>query len=192
MSGQQDELTGDKIDLCVVHGHLAFARFPVLVGHYIGDAFAAAEALLDRALGSRLSERRKLGLYPGRIGTNAIVLPPGCRPCGAVVVGLGEAAGLSIGALRETLRQAILAFGVETLDRRCISGGAADPKRGLSTVLVGAGEGGIGRNSCVQALLQAMSQANAILAGLKNSRAGLDSLEIIELYKIAPTRHGAS
>ena len=66
---------------------------------------------------------------------------------------------------------------------RQLGRGGPDDAIGLSAVLVGAGEGGIDRNSCVQALLQAMSQANAILAGLKNSRAGLGALEIIELYE---------
>ena len=74
---QQPELKDDTIELSVVHGHLAFARFPVLVGHYSGDVFAGTEARLDRALGSRLSDRRKLGLYPGGIGTSAILLDLG-------------------------------------------------------------------------------------------------------------------
>ena len=181
---QQPPPQKGKIDLSVVHGHLAFARFPVLVGHYIGDTFAGTEARLDRALGSRLTERRKLGLYPGRIGTSAVLLDPNSKPCGAVVVGLGEPAGLSIGALRETLRQGILAFVVETLDRGCgrpVSGPNA--QLGLSTLLVGAGEGGIDRNSCVQALLQATSQANATLAGLQKPGARFDAVEIIELYE---------
>ena len=181
---QRPESRDERIELSVVHGHLAFARFPVLVGHYRGDAFAGTEARLDRALGSRLSERRKLGLYPGRIGTNAILLNPNCRPCGAVVVGLDQPAGLSIGALRETLRQGILAFVVEVLDRGCLSGPADTKSRvGLSTLLVGAGEGGIDRNSCVQSLLQATSQANAMLAGLQKPGARLGTLEIIELYE---------
>ena len=62
---------------------------------------------------------------------------------------------------------------------------AADPKTrmGLSTLLVGAGEGGIDRNSCVQSLLQATSQANAMLAGLQKPGAALGALEIIELYE---------
>jgi hypothetical protein len=182
---QQDGSQDDRIELTVVHGHLAFARFPVLVGHYIGDAFAGAEARLDRALGCRLSDRRKLGLYPGRIGTSVILLDPNSRPSGAVVVGLGQPADLSIGTLRETLRQGILAFAADTMDQGRESPDAVDPKirLGLSLLLVGAGEGGIDRTSCVRALLQATSQANAILAGLKNPRARLGAIEIIELYE---------
>ncbi|MBZ9919986.1 MULTISPECIES: CHAT domain-containing protein [unclassified Mesorhizobium] len=179
------ETQNDRIDLCVVHGHLAFARFPVLVGHYIGDTFAGTEARLDRALGFRLTERRKLGLYPGRIGTCAILVDPSWRPSGAVVVGLGQPASLSIGALRETLRRGILAFMVESLDRAYVGANSADPKApmGLSTLLVGAGGVGLDRNSCVQALLQATSQANAMLAGLQRNGARLSVVEIIELYE---------
>src|SRR3984885_11113422 len=128
-AGSQD----GPMDLYMVHGHLAFARFPVLVGHYVGDAFAGTEARLDRALDGRLAERRKLGLYPGRIGANAVLLQSHCKPPGAVVVGLGQPADLSIGTLRETLRQGILAYVVETLDLGCAQanpmlGGRPKPK----------------------------------------------------------------
>jgi tetratricopeptide (TPR) repeat protein len=180
------ELQSDnKINLCIVHGHLAFAHFPVLVGHYNGDIFAGTEARLDRALDSRLSERRKMGLYPGEIGTSTVLLDPSSKPCGAVVVGLGEPAGLSVGALRQTLRQGVLAYVAGKLDRGRQSPGSADPKPqlGLSALLVGGGEGGLDRNSCVQALLQAASQAQAIVAELGSLHAQLSSIEIIELYE---------
>ena len=106
------------MDLCMVHGHLAFARFPVLVGHYSGDAFAGTEARLDRALNSsalRTTQARPVSgpdrdeRHPASIRTASLG--------GAVVVGLGQPADLSIGTLRETLRQGILAYVVEALDR---------------------------------------------------------------------------
>ena len=57
-----------KIRIRVVHGHLAFARHPVMVGHYAGDSINGAERQLDEALRGRLAERRRLGLYPGALG----------------------------------------------------------------------------------------------------------------------------
>ncbi len=181
----QSESQGDRIELSVVHGHLAFARFPVLVGHYSGDTFAGTEARLDRALNSRLSQRRKMGLYPGRIGTSVILLDPKSKPCGAVVVGLGAPADLSTGALRDTLRRGMLAFAAETMDQRCEYPEPADPnaRLGLSALLVGAGDGGVDRTSSVQALLQATAQANATLAQLEGACARLGAIEIIELYE---------
>ena len=55
----------DKIKLCIVNGHLAFARFPVLAGHYIGDTFAGTEAGLDRALEFPLVRTAQDGPLPG-------------------------------------------------------------------------------------------------------------------------------
>lgn len=182
---QPHETRKDTIDLCVVHGHLAFARFPVLVGHYIGDAFAGTEARLDRALGGRLSERRKLGLYPDRIGTCAIVADSSRQPSGAVVVGLGQPADLSVGALRETLRRGMLAYVIESLDEGRVGLRSKDMNEGmgLTALLVGAGTAAVDRNSCVQALLQATSQVNAILKGLQKPGARLAAIEIVELYE---------
>jgi hypothetical protein len=82
-----------KVRLAIVRSHIAFARHPV---HYEGDAFAGAEAQLDRALRFRLTERRRLGLYPGLVGSATIILDSTARPCGAVVVGLGQSTSASI------------------------------------------------------------------------------------------------
>ncbi len=174
-----------KIDLSVVHGHLAFARFPVLVGHYNGDTFAGTEARLDRALAGRLTERRMMGLYPGRVGTNTVLLDPTSRPSGAVVVGLGEPADLSLGALRGTMRQGILAFLAEKMDQASASPDAvaSETRLGLSALLVGAGEEGLDRHSCVLALLQAASEASAVLAGVQRPHPSLGSIEIVELWE---------
>jgi CHAT domain len=184
---QQPELQrqDDKIKVCVVHGHLAFARYAVLSGHYDGDVFAGTEARLDRALDSRLSERRKMGLYPGAIGTSTVLLDPNSKPCGAVVVGLGEPAGLSVGALRRTLRHGFLAFVAGKLDQGRPIPRAAETETllGLSALVVGGGEGGLDRKSCVQALLQAANETQAIVTGLGTLHARLGLIEIIELYE---------
>lgn len=60
------------IEVTLTHGDLAYARHPVLVGHYLGDTIISAEKALDQRLGGALSERLQLGLYPGRLGTHAL------------------------------------------------------------------------------------------------------------------------
>lgn len=175
------------IQLKIVHGHLAFAKYPVLVGHYNGDTFAGAEAQLDRALGDKLSQRRSLGLYPGPLGTNTIILDDAQRPRGAIVVGLGEAASLSLGGLRRTLRQGILALAAAEIDRRALMSDAntdaAEVSVNFSALMVGSGDGGLDRTTCVTALLQAGAQAQSILAETKGLEARLGSVEIIELLE---------
>jgi hypothetical protein len=168
----------------VACGHLAFARYPVLVGHYRGDTFAGTEALLDRVLAKRLTERRSMSLYPGPIATSTVVLDASARPPGAVVVGLGEAAALAAGPLRRTLRHGILAFAAARLDqtRSKKETSEDDFSLKLSTLLIGAGEGGLDRQKCAQALLQAVNEAHAVLRKLK-LKLRLDDLEIVELYE---------
>jgi len=136
------------ISLSVVCGHLAFASYPLFVGHYSGDTFAGTEARLDQVLDGRLTARRQMGLYPGPIGSSVIVLDSSARPPGAVVVGLGEPAGLTVGALRKTLRRGLLAFAATAVDRvnSAIGGGQTEgqaaPGLRLSALMIGAGEGG--------------------------------------------------
>ncbi len=168
----------------VACGHLAFARYPVLVGHYRGDTFAGTEALLDRVLAKRLTERRSMSLYPGPIATSTVVLDASTRPPGAVVVGLGEPAALAAGPLRRTLRQGILAFAAARLDQTRSKKETSEDEflLRLSTLLIGAGEGGLDRQKCAQALLQAVNEAHAVFRKLK-LKLRLDDLEIVELYE---------
>ena len=111
-----------KIRIRVVHGHLAFARHPVMVGHYAGDTINGAERELDQALGGRLAKRKELGLYPGALGTNTVALDRQTRPQGAIVVGLGDHAELAPGTLSETLRRGLLAYAIEDDDARFAQG----------------------------------------------------------------------
>jgi tetratricopeptide (TPR) repeat protein len=181
-SKQADTMLSTTIT--VLCGHLAFARYPVLVGHYRGDMFAGTEALLDKVLDGRLAERRKMGLYPGPIATSTVLLDSSARPPGAVVVGLGEPAGLSVGPLRRTLRHGVLAIAGARADQVRSAGKAVEGAcpLGLSALLIGAGEGGLDRLRCVQALLQGASEARDIVKEL-GLPVRLDELEIIELYE---------
>jgi hypothetical protein len=168
----------------VACGHLAFARYPVLVGHYRGDTFAGTEAMLDRVLKGRLTHRRKMSLYPGPIATSTVVLDTSARPPGAVVVGLGEAADLAAGSLRRTLRHGVLAFAAARLDLTRSKGETSeeDSRLRLSALLIGAGEGGLDRQKCAQTLLQAVNEAHAVLTKL-DLKPRMDELEIVELYE---------
>ena len=173
------------IKLGVVCGHLAFASYPLLVGHYDGDTFAGTEARLDQVLDGRLTARRRMGLYPGPIGSSTVVVDPIARPPGAGVIGLGGPAELSVGAQRRTLRRGLLAFAATRVDRVASAdeGAEAAPGLGLSTLLIGAGEGGLDRSGCAQALLQAAAEAQEILARVSKGQALLTAIEIVELFE---------
>jgi hypothetical protein len=170
----------------VVHGNLAFARYPVAVGHYSGDTIVSAEKHLDRALQFALTERLHLGLYPGPIETNAVfsnprlTTDPYARPAGAIVVGLGTVGSLTASSLTRSFTRALLEFVLDRR-RRIAPDAARESGIGVSTLLIGTGAGGMSVSDSVFALVRGAQRANEALAAA--GRAGrIGELEFIELY----------
>jgi hypothetical protein len=115
----------------VVHGHLAFASYPVVVGHYLGDSLNGTELVLDRRQSRRISRRRDLGLHPGPVGTYDVFLNPrDANPPGSVIVGLGEISELTSGVLERTIRRGLLALGDAIAERDGSPGAATAPPAG--------------------------------------------------------------
>lgn len=171
MGGRPPRMTGrgdapEKVRIRVVHGDLTYARFPILVGHSVGDAISGSEAALDRALGGRLSRRMARGLHPGQIGTWDVALTPkagggGTGFAGGVTVGMGVLSDLNRGQLIETLRCGLMAY-ADTADEL-----QADQDRraplALSMVLLGCGIGVLSVSDSIAAMLEAVDQANKLL-----------------------------
>jgi tetratricopeptide (TPR) repeat protein/triacylglycerol esterase/lipase EstA (alpha/beta hydrolase family) len=169
-----------NIRVLVTLGHLAFAKHPVMVGHYEGDMLAGTEALLDQALDGRLETRQRMGLYPGPVGSTTVVLDERKRPRGAVVVGLGEAGNLDPGTLERALYRGLAAYVAAEQDRRIAARVEAGTPLGISALLVGSGEGGLPRPACVQALLSAADRLQEMLTETQPERLSLASLQIVE------------
>lgn len=181
--------TTPPIEVRVLHGDLAFAADPVLVGHYAGDTIVSAEAALDAALGGLLREQHRTGLYPGPLETSEIFTVPvndgSDRQRGAIVAGLGGAGELAVQALRRTLAHALLQYATR-LARRAREAGAVAPAAmreiGLTSLLVGTNAGGVRVVDSVMALVEAAAQANQALEaaeiGVRIAR-----LELLELWE---------
>jgi pimeloyl-ACP methyl ester carboxylesterase/tetratricopeptide (TPR) repeat protein len=173
----------------VVHGSLAFARFPVALGHYAGDTIISAEKAMDRELDGGLTRRHQLGLYPGAVETSAVFANPRLRgnpranPKGAIVVGLGTAGALSVAALTRTFTRALLDYDLDWLERLGQHRpGIGDATLGVSTLLIGTGAGGVSVADSVFALLQGVAHANDALAASKQAQR-ITEVEFIELWE---------
>ncbi|MBP5996424.1 MAG: CHAT domain-containing protein [Azonexus sp.] len=176
------------IEVAIRHGNLAYARHPVVVGHYQGDTVVSAEAVLDQQLGGALNRRIDLGIYPGPLGSHTVVLneSPHAKPGGAVVVGLGQVGGLSPGQLEESVRAALLEFALNVVrwpDKRF--GDDGRPRSAAVTcLLVGTGAGGLPVGDALEAILRAAVAANRRLAEQElDGRVLIDRLEFLELYE---------
>ena len=186
--GSSAEAVATVIQVDIRHGSLAYARHPVVVGHYQGDTIVSAEAALDGQLKGALARRLELGIYPGPLGTCATFLndSPTAKPAGALVVGLGQVGELSPGQLEEATRNALLDFALHVASWPDPRFGAAEQPRSaaVSCLLIGTGAGGMPVRDGVEAVVRAAIAANARLLGTElNGKVIIDRLEFVELYE---------
>lgn len=117
---QREPLT-DKIQtlqVAVRAMDLRFVQQPILCGHYQADSIASAERMIDEYIvKGALSQRERLGIYAGPIGTSTLVLRPRsaedlrrntCR--GAIIVGLGDWSQISTQKITDTVRDGVLNY----------------------------------------------------------------------------------
>jgi tetratricopeptide (TPR) repeat protein/pimeloyl-ACP methyl ester carboxylesterase len=189
---QTAKLVETPVSVSVLHADLAYARYPVVVGHYTGDTIISAEKALDVALGGALARRQQLGLYPGPIGTSAVFInpelarDPTVSPRGAIVIGLGTAGQLTAPMVARVFRLGLLEHVLAAGQSRPPSGaGATAPPAthfAVSALLIGTGAGGISVADSVYALLKGTAAANDALAACGQSER-ITALEIIELFE---------
>lgn len=187
-----------EVRVQVVHDDLRHARYPILVGHGLGEAIRSAEQALDRRLNGRLSRRNALGLHPGLVGTwdvHVFADPQAADGiAGGIVVGTGVMSSLNTAGLTAAIRAGLLAYAdavsdltppapahtaATEVDTREAPAGRA---LGVSAVLIGSGSGVVSVADSVSALLNGVEQANRILASQAGDGAAprFAELQIIE------------
>lgn len=178
------------IEISLTHGDLAYARHPVIVGHYLGDSIISAESTLDTRLGKALSRRSRLGLYPEHLGTYALFFQEkiGATPAGAVVIGLGQVGELSPALLSKSIRDAMLNYAQRVAQWPDDRFGPVNQVRSaaLSCLLVGAGSsaGGVSVRDSIEAILEAAVAANKKLEDAElDGKVIIDRIEFVELYE---------
>jgi len=182
MTVTEERPAAPEISISITHGDMGHALYPLVAGHFRGDAIIQAEQVLNQKLDNYFTIRYEAGNYPGRIGTHAIVLRKDAMPPGGIVVGLGDFGELTENTLYLTLKQAFLAYITRSAER---ARAHRLPSRslGISTLLIGSGFGGLTIYSCVRAIMMAVKDANGFFAGgSHNEYMPITHIEIIELY----------
>ncbi len=159
---QPTEAPQESIAVEVFNGDLKWARFPVLVGHFKQFGLVSAERAVDRHLGDVLTERYKMGFYPGEIGDQEVIIDDSRRPRGAIVVGLGSKDELTGSQLALTVRRGLVKYAMFRRDNRLDEAADADGRSlGVSMVLVGTNFGELPLRECLRNLLAGVRAANA-------------------------------
>jgi pimeloyl-ACP methyl ester carboxylesterase/tetratricopeptide (TPR) repeat protein len=177
-----------KVNVSICHGNLAYACYPVCVGHYYGDTIVSAEAYLDRRMDGALSKRVSLGLYPGELNSHAIFLhqDKNAKPNGAIVIGLGRVGQLSPGMLASGISQALLDYALKVNEWPDDRFGAAGTVRSakVSFLLIGTGFGGMSIRDSIERILIGVKSANERLAETCfDDKVLFDNIEFLEIYQ---------
>lgn len=150
----------------VVHGSIASADSPVLIGAYANDSLRGSAKFLDSRLGGQLQRTHDLGRYPAQSDDAMVFLNTerNGKPGGAIVVGLGTIGDLTPGKLTEALSNGLLEFVRCHEQCRESPPGDALPVSGL---LVGTGFTGLCVEAGARCMVEALSRANRALADAK-------------------------
>ncbi|MBU1666676.1 MAG: CHAT domain-containing protein, partial [Gammaproteobacteria bacterium] len=153
----------------VVHGSLAGAYTPVLIGAYAHDPIGGSASFLDQHLGGSLKRAQKMGRYPAQAGEAMVFRParPRDKPGGAIVVGLGALGELKPGVLSRALAHGFMEYARLWAETNPSTAPAKDEKSravDLSTVLVGTGYAGLSVELGMRAMAEALHRANQSLA----------------------------
>ena len=182
-----EETNTPILNVCVSHGDLMFARYPVMIGHFAYDDIYNAEEVANAYLKKGLQYKHLLGLYPGPIGSSEYFPNPDDNNDfpGCVIVGLGLSETFNAYQLTFTIEKAVSHY-LLTYCKNDVSKLANGKKKklGLSALLIGAGYAGMAIESACRALMQGVINANQsiiALTGLQDLY--ISELEFIELFE---------
>ncbi len=177
-----------KINLDVCHGDLGNARFPVAVGHHVGDPIVSAERVVDFYMKKALSRHHEVGLYPGTIGSSIVLLNEKDKFKGAIVLGLGVYGELNEGMLARSFSHACVDYAMSVLEQTRAEGRKKEKEKdrilGVSSLLIGSSYSGLSIRSTLRALLNGVVWANNSLKKMNGIEPPfIANLQIIEIFK---------
>jgi len=180
----EEKWTVDKpIRVSVSHGDLKYAKFPVLAGHFEHDSILTTEKAIDNQLNGELSRLLRMGLYPGPIGTNQVVLAEKNFETpfqGGVIVGLGVPGELSSYQLMISIEKGVSRY---LTIRNQSEDSSEEGSVGISVIAIANSYGGLSTDSSIRAVILGVQRANKNIQNFYEGKIkGIDEIEVIELF----------
>ncbi len=174
----------------VRHGDLKGTQYPIMVSHYESDTIAGPEKVADNLVGGALSERYRLGRYPGRIGTVAVALAQQNQfqqnqaiQHGAIVIGLGRWGELTPTRLTQVVQQAGLEYALHVAQCRNKIDHSDSSGLTICSLLIGSNtSANIAVEDSVNAIVRGIVLANRALLEKDETTPHIAHIEFVELY----------
>jgi hypothetical protein len=173
------------LKVSVSNGDLFYSRYPVTVGHFINDGITSAERVIDNYTGNQLSQRHKLNMYPGEIGSNEVFVNFKNEFKGTVVIGLGAPGRLSSYQLAQTVELGVIKYMLELINLHNKNETKNIPQEtGISVLLIGCGYGGLSIESSIRSIILGVQNANKKMEEFKTEGLKLiEHIEFVELFE---------
>lgn len=173
------------LKVSVSNGDLFYSRYPVMVGHFINDGITSAEKVIDNYSGGQLSQRHKLNMYPGTVGSNEIFINFKNEFKGTVVIGLGAPGRLSSYQLAQTTEQGVIKYMLELINLYNKKETENIPaETGVSVLLIGCGYGGLSIESSIRSIILGVQNANKKMQEFQTEGLKLiEHIEFVELFE---------
>jgi hypothetical protein len=183
---KEPQMVQPPINVSISHGDLFYAKNPLLAGHFEDDGILFAESEINKNLGDALSYRHRLGIYPGKIGTNELFLSDQTGFQGAIIVGLGKQENLTGPELTKTVEQGVSKYILYVADknRRLNESAEKDKTIGISSLIIGSGYGGLAVENSIKAIIQGVYNANLRVKNLNiENTPFISKIEFVELFE---------
>ena len=156
------------VDISVVHGSVANAEYPLMIGGFAGEQLAGLETFLDRQFGGLLTSWSEIDLYPRELATGRFIetsrtAESETEPPGAYIVGLGAMMDLGREELTYSVRQALVDRCMRLYREQSVPEGTR-LEVGVSSTLIGVREeNGLRVEDSVAGIVEGVLQTNLAL-----------------------------
>ena len=196
LSDMSESIEDDThVEISVVHGSVANAEYPLMIGGFEGEQFGGVERFLDRQFGGLFTSWSEIDLYPRQLGIARFIEPrrtadKETEPPGGYVIGLGSLADVGREELSFGVRQALVDRCMRLYrDPPPATGPSSHIEVGVSSLLIGVREeNGIRIEDSVAGIVEGVLQANLALARYEAALAEpgptvrVTALEFVERY----------
>ncbi len=174
------------LKITVSRGDLIFAKYPVMIGHFLNDGIYSAEKVVNKYLDNTLAFKHALGIYPGAVGTYEFFKDENNNSPfpGTLLIGIGQWEHLNVYQLSKAVEKAVSGYLISEWLPRIKQQTVTKQVIGISTVLIGAGYGRIPIESSCRAIIQGVVNANSRVAVTTNEdNLYISELEFLELFQ---------
>jgi CHAT domain-containing protein/pimeloyl-ACP methyl ester carboxylesterase len=184
LGGETEKEEGETpIRVSISNGDLKYSSFPVLAGHFKNDGILYAEKAIDYNMKGVLTERYRLGLYPGEIGSSEVVITGQKDFNGTIIVGLGDPGTLTAFQLSKSVEQGIAKY-LLALNGKTLPGNGKSSQVGVSSLAIACSYGGLSVEKSVRAIVLGIQNANSrIRQILREGAKTVTHLEFVEQYQ---------